>query len=264
MTNIVDIMSQVDDKTLVLFDELGAGTDPEEGAALAMSILDEVIKREARVIATTHYPELKAYGFDRERVMNASVEFDVETLSPTYRLLLGVPGRSNAFEISKRLGLDDSLINAAQNHMGVDSQTVDTMITSLEDARHAAEKDYQLAEEHLVEVDLLKADLEKELKKLENEKDAIYKKAEEKAEKALKKAREEAEFVVSEIKSMKNQGNRKEHEWIDAKKMLDEAQPHVSRSKTTVNRKSKMDERLRKSSDDIKHLKINQEGSVIE
>lgn len=264
MTNIVDIMSQVDDKTLVLFDELGAGTDPEEGAALAMSILDEVIKREARVIATTHYPELKAYGFDRERVMNASVEFDVETLSPTYRLLLGVPGRSNAFEISKRLGLDDSLINAAQNHMGVDSQTVDTMITSLEDARHAAEKDYQLAEEHLVEVDLLKTDLKKELRKLENEKETIYKKAEEKAEKALKKAREEAEFVVSEIKSMKNQGNWKEHEWIDAKRMLDEAQPHLTQSQKSVNQKSKVDDTLLKPGDDIKHLTINQEGSVIE
>src|SRR5690625_769054 len=263
MTNIVDIMSQVDDKTLVLFDELGAGTDPEEGAALAMSILDEVIKREARVIATTHYPELKAYGFDRERVMNASVEFDVETLRPTYRLLLGIPGRSNAFEISKRLGLSDALINDAENHMGADSQTVDTMITSLEDARHAAEQDYKEAKEHLTEAENLKLDLEKELKKLENEKELIYEKAEEKAEKELKKAREEAELVVSEIKSMKDQSNWKEHEWIDARKMLEEAQPNLTSSQKNV-KQTKKDDSLLEKGDDIKHLTINQEGTVLE
>lgn len=264
MTNIVDIMSKVDDKTLVLFDELGAGTDPEEGAALAMAILDEVIKRDARVIATTHYPELKAYGFNRDRVMNASVEFDVETLRPTYRLLLGVPGRSNAFDISKRLGLSQSLIDDAQGHIGVDSQTVNTMITSLEDAKYRAEKDYELAKQHLLETESLKANLEKELTEINKEKESIYKKAEERAEKVLQKAREEAEFVVSEIKSMKNQGNWKEHEWIDARRMLDEAQPNLTQSEKQTKQRKKVDDVTLEIGDDIKHLSINQEGTVIE
>ena len=128
MVNIVDILEKYDDRSLIIFDELGSGTDPQEGAALAISILDEVHGRGARVMATTHYPELKAYGYNRPGVANASVEFDVDTLSPTYRLLIGVPGRSNAFEISKRLGLQDRVIDRAKKFTGTDRGEVDSMI----------------------------------------------------------------------------------------------------------------------------------------
>lgn len=132
MTNIVEILKHADKHSLVLFDELGAGTDPSEGAALAMSILDHVRKIGSLVMATTHYPELKAYSYNREGVMNASVEFDVDTLSPTYKLLMGVPGRSNAFDISKKLGLSLNIINKAKTMIGTDEKEINEMIESLE------------------------------------------------------------------------------------------------------------------------------------
>jgi DNA mismatch repair protein MutS2 len=264
MTNIVSILKQVDHRTLVLFDELGAGTDPQEGAALAMSILDEVIKRDARVIATTHYPELKAYGYNREKVVNASVEFNIETLQPTYRLLVGVPGRSNAFEISKRLGLEQSVINRAKNHIGVDSKSVENMISALEKAQIDAEREYEEAHRVLNESEKLRKEIEITWKELESKKENIYKKAEEKADKALSKAREEAEEIVAEIREMKTESALKEHEWIEAKKMLEEARPDLTKKEKSPDNASTSELKELYPGDDIKLLTINQKGTVLE
>lgn len=261
MTNIVEMMDEIDDASLVLFDELGAGTDPQEGAALAMAILDEVIERKARTVATTHYPELKAYGYNREAVINASVEFDVESLKPTYRLMIGVPGRSNAFEISNRLGLANGIIERAKKYVGVDTKNVENMISALEDTRKLAEKELEEAHELLIQSEQLRNDLQKHWEMFQKEKERLYKEAEQKAEQAIEKAREEAEIIVEEVKKLRDQSMWKEHEWIEAKKMLDEAKPELT-SKEQPKQVTETSELH--VGDDVKYIPFQQKGQVIE
>src|SRR5699024_7856020 len=230
-----------------------------------MSILDKVIDINATVVATTHYPELKAYGYNKEAVINASVEFDVASLQPTYRLLMGVPGRSNAFEISERLGLSSATIAHAKSYLGIESKNVENMIVALENTKKAAEEKEAEAAEIVEAAQQLKQDLEKEWQTFQKEEARLYEKAEEKADKALRNAREDAEIIVEEVRHMKDQSVWKEHEWIEARKTLEEAQPELTDS-IPENAPSKPEKGAQdiQVGDEIKHQTLHQHGEVVE
>lgn len=266
MTNIVSILSKLDRQSLVLFDELGAGTDPQEGAALAIAILDEVYSRGASVIATTHYSELKTYAYDREGVINASVEFNVETLRPTYRLLIGVPGRSNAFEISKRLGLPNNIIDHAREHISHETNKIDAMIASLESSKKQAEVAESETERLRKEAEGIHQELSKQLERFEIEKLKAMKEAEEKAKEAVAKAKKEAEEIVNDLRKIqkRHQADVKDHELIDAKKRLEEVMTPLS---TSANKKVTSVQSQKVTFDvgqEVKAVKFGQKGHIVE
>lgn len=262
MKTIVNILEEANDKSLILFDELGAGTDPSEGAALAMSILDHVHGMGALVMATTHYPELKAYSYNREGVMNASVEFDVDTLSPTYKLLMGVPGRSNAFDISKRLGLGLKIINHAKSMIGQDEQEINEMIASLE--KNAKRVDDQRIElDRLVrEASQIHNDLSLAYEQYQNMESRLIEEAKDKANQRVKAAMEEADDILKSLRDMRDQKGAevKEHELIDQRKRLED-QYEAKSIKQNV-QKQKWDEI--KAGDEVKVLSYGQKGEVLE
>lgn len=206
MKNIVKILAEADESSLVLFDELGAGTDPTEGAALAIAILDGLTRRGIRTMATTHYSELKIYAMTRERVQNACCEFIVETLRPTYRLLVGVPGKSNAFAISEKLGLGKDVIDRAKAYLTQDNLRFEDVLSDIEKNRAEALREREQAEALRRQMEEIRQETEKERQKIAGERERIIAKAKEEARGLIRQARREAEELLDRLKALEKKG----------------------------------------------------------
>jgi len=257
MTHIVEILQKANKDSLVLFDELGAGTDPQEGAALAMSILEHLRLSDIKTMITTHYPELKAYGIETEFIENASMEFDMVTLSPTYHFMQGVPGRSNAFEIARRLGLSEIIVAEAENLTNTDSD-VNKIIERLEN--QTIESRRRLDNIREVEQENLK--FNRAVKKLYNEfshaQDKELRKAKLKAQEIVDKALAESDFI---LKNLQDKAQLKPHEIIEAKGKLKKLVPEIELSKNKVLKKAKK-KRAAKVGDDIIVSSYGQRGTL--
>lgn len=257
MTHIVEILQKANKDSLVLFDELGAGTDPQEGAALAMSILEHLRLSDIKTMITTHYPELKAYGIETEFIENASMEFDMVTLSPTYHFMQGVPGRSNAFEIARRLGLSEIIVAEAENLTNTDSD-VNKIIERLEN--QTIESRRRLDNIREVEQENLK--FNRAVKKLYNEfshaQDKELRKAKLKAQEIVDKALAESDFI---LKNLQDKAQLKPHEIIEAKGKLKQLAPEIELSKNKVLKKAKK-KRAAKVGDDIIVSSYGQRGTL--
>ena len=226
MTNIVSILQNVTPESLVLFDELGAGTDPTEGAALAQAVLSTLLDMHTRTVATTHYSELKEYALTTPNVENASVEFDVATLRPTYRLSIGIPGKSNAFEISRKLGLPEFIIGRAKEQVRFED-----VIANAEYHRQVAKKERELAEQARNEMISIRDQAEAEKKKLEDQREKSIRKAKDEAKRIVENAKRESEAMIAELRAMKKAGGAQEHEIQKVKKQMEKAQEALADQK---------------------------------
>lgn len=222
MDNVKAILEQITDRSLVLLDELGAGTDPKEGAALAMAILDEIGQKGSMVVITTHYPELKVYGYDRAKTINASMEFDQETLQPTYRLLLGIPGRSNGLEIAKRLGIDEAVITEAQSLVSDDSQDLNAMIGDLVEQRKEAREESERLAKLVAQNKADQEELNQKLDRFNEQRDKLLDQARSKANHQVAQAKKKADRIIHHLRQLETQqgANVKENQLIDAQGAL--------------------------------------------
>ena len=267
MTRIVSILDKVTEDSLVIFDELGAGTDPVEGAALAIAILEDVRMAGAKCIATTHYSELKNYALTKKGVENAAVEFDVETLSPTYRLLIGVPGKSNAFEISKKLGLSEFVINRAKEFINTENIELEDLLQNVEKNRIKAEEDRAEAEKLKTEIQMIRDAEAEKLEKLTNQKEKMMERARSEAFSITRQAKEEVDEIIKRLRELEQERASKEknRQIEQLRKELTDSmgslQPTV-KSMIVPKVASKEIKNL-KAGEDVKVITLNQEGTVV-
>ena len=266
MSNIVSILKQINDKSLILIDEIGSGTDPQEGSSLAIAILDYIASKQSYVIASTHYPELKAYGYDRPKTINASMEFDGDTLQPTYQLLLGVPGRSNAFDISKRLGLPSIIIDQARGLLSEEDQDLNAMISDLEQKRRRAQRDADKMRHQLELSTQLLEDLQRETEQFQANKARLLEEAKERANTLIEQSQDDADKILSEIRELQlrsKQSTVKEHEMIEKKTALKDLKHEQALKKNKVLRKEKAKKALQVGQS-VEVLSFGQRGSLVE